>query len=83
MHQIGWQRIYPGWKKYRMVEKALILSQFPAVAKAYILYRERRAEARREHGDIPPHVKELVDQSKQYFKITRRICLLSFLLELD
>ncbi|MEK7135968.1 MAG: ATP cone domain-containing protein, partial [Patescibacteria group bacterium] len=51
-----------------VVEKALILSQFPAVAKAYILYRERRAEARREHGDIPPHVKELVDQSKQYFK---------------
>ncbi len=50
------------------VEKSLIVSQFSTVAKAYILYRERRTEARREHGDIPEHVKELVHNSKQYFK---------------
>ncbi|MDQ5957817.1 MAG: hypothetical protein QG665_143 [Patescibacteria group bacterium] len=51
-----------------LVEKSLILEQFPTVAKAYILYRERRAEARREHGDIPEKVKDLVDRSKQYFR---------------
>ncbi|OHA58490.1 MAG: ribonucleoside-triphosphate reductase [Candidatus Vogelbacteria bacterium RIFOXYD1_FULL_44_32] len=51
-----------------LVEKALILEQFPVVAKAYILYRERRSEARREHGDIPDKVKDFVDRSKQYFK---------------
>ncbi|MDQ5889636.1 MAG: hypothetical protein QG609_129 [Patescibacteria group bacterium] len=51
-----------------LVEKHLILSQYPATAKAYILYRERRAEARREHGEVSEEVKQLVDQSKQYFK---------------
>ena len=51
-----------------LTEKHLILSQYPATAKAYILYRERRAEARREHGEVPEHVKELVDKSKEYFK---------------
>ncbi|MEX0910469.1 MAG: ATP cone domain-containing protein, partial [Candidatus Paceibacterota bacterium] len=51
-----------------LTEKHLILSQYPATAKAYILYRERRAEARREHGEVSEQVKELVDASKKYFK---------------
>jgi len=51
-----------------LVEKHLILSQYPAASKSYILYRERRAEARREHGEVPEHVKELVEKSKKYFR---------------
>jgi len=51
-----------------LVEKHLILSQYPATAKSYILYRERRSEARREHGDVPERVKQLVNDSKKYFR---------------
>lgn len=49
------------------VEKILILNNYVKTAKAYILYREKRAEARAKHFEIPEHVKKLTLQSKQYF----------------
>ncbi len=51
-----------------MVERELMLHDYVATAKAYILYRERRAEVRREKGEIPENVRDLVDESKKYFK---------------
>ncbi|KKS88664.1 MAG: Ribonucleoside-triphosphate reductase [Parcubacteria group bacterium GW2011_GWC1_43_11b] len=51
-----------------LVEKELVLHQFPAVSKAYILYRERRAELRRERGEVPRPVRDLVTAGKKYFK---------------
>ena len=51
-----------------LVEKQLVLHQFPAVSKAYILYRERRAELRRERGEVPRKVRDLVNSGKKYFK---------------
>lgn len=51
-----------------IVEKQLILHQLPLVSKAYILYRERRAELRRERGEVPKQVRDLVKESKKYFK---------------
>lgn len=50
------------------VERQLMLAAFPRTARAYILYREQRAEARREAGAIPPDVQKLVNESKQYFR---------------
>ncbi len=50
-----------------MVEKSLILEQFPATAKSYILYRQRRTELRQEVGAVPDHVRKLAEESKQYF----------------
>jgi len=50
-----------------LVEKELILHQFPTVAKAYILYRERRAELRHERGEVPRKVRDLVKEGKKYF----------------
>lgn len=50
------------------VERALMLHDYVATAKAYILYRERRSEVRRERGEVSDQVRELVEQSKQYFK---------------
>ena len=52
------------------VEKALILNKFPKTAKAYILYREKRAEERRQKGHVPDHVKKLAEESKKYFRNT-------------
>lgn len=51
-----------------LVEKELILHKFAATAKAYILYRERRSEVRREKGEVPARVKQLVEESNQYFR---------------
>ncbi|MBN2689272.1 MAG: ribonucleoside-triphosphate reductase [Gammaproteobacteria bacterium] len=54
------------------VEKELIIGldkkQFVKTAKAYILYREKRAECRRDRPAIPEHVKKLADESKKYFR---------------
>lgn len=50
------------------VEEALILMDFPKTAKAYILYRSKRAEVRGRQQLIPEKVKALVAESKQYFK---------------
>ena len=50
-----------------LVEKELILHKYVTTAKAYILYRERRSEVRREKGEIPEKVRQLVSASKKYF----------------
>lgn len=50
------------------VEEALILMDFPKTAKAYILYRSKRAEVRERQRLVPEKVKELVQESKKYFR---------------
>lgn len=51
-----------------IVEKELILEEFVKTAKAYILYREERARARQTIGEISDRVKNLVAESKKYFR---------------
>ena len=51
-----------------VVEAQLIWGGFVKTAKAYILYRQKRFEARQLSGNIPMHVRELVQESKQYFQ---------------
>ena len=51
-----------------VVEDALILSDLPRTAKAYIVYRRERAQLRDARRDIPEHVKELSQKSKKYFR---------------
>ncbi len=50
------------------VEETLISQQFPKTAKAYILYRQERAELREQQKSVPVKVKQLAEQSKQYFR---------------
>lgn len=49
------------------VEKYLILNDYVKTAKAYILYRDKRAQLRSAHVDIPEHVRKLAEESKKYF----------------
>lgn len=49
------------------VERQLMLSDYTATAKAYILYRANRAELRKTEIEIPPHVQKLAKESAQYF----------------
>ena len=49
------------------VEKYLILNDYVKTAKAYILYRDKRAQLRAAHIDIPERVKKLAQESKKYF----------------
>ncbi len=49
------------------VEKYLMLNDFTATAKSYILYRDKRAQLRAAHVEIPENVKKLTDESKKYF----------------
>lgn len=51
-----------------LAEEELIYQGFAKTAKAYILYREKRAEVRREFGVVPEHVRQLVAESKKYFR---------------
>jgi ribonucleoside-diphosphate reductase alpha chain len=51
-----------------VVEECLILSDFPKTAKSYILYRQKRAEIRAQKRIIPEKVKNLVNESKKYFR---------------
>ena len=51
-----------------MVEECLIVTDFPKTAKAYILYRQGRAEVRENRVAVPDHVKQLATESKKYFK---------------
>ncbi|HCM43540.1 TPA: hypothetical protein DIS55_01135, partial [Candidatus Kaiserbacteria bacterium] len=50
------------------VERQLMLSDYVATSKAYILFRAERAKQRREQGDVPEHVRKLSEESKKYFK---------------
>lgn len=50
------------------VEKQLMLNDFTATAKAYILYRDKRNQLRQEQIDIPEEFRKVADESKSYFK---------------
>ena len=50
------------------VERQLMLSDYVATSKAYILYRAERAKVRKEQGEVPEHVKKLAEESRKYFK---------------
>ncbi len=50
------------------VERQLMLSDYIATSKAYILYRAKRSEIRKEQGEVPEHVRKLAEESKKYFK---------------
>ena len=49
------------------VEKYLILNDYVKTAKAYILYRDKRAQLRAAHVEVPENVKKLAEESKKYF----------------
>lgn len=49
------------------VEKYLILNDYVKTAKAYILYRDKRAQLRASHVEVPENVKQLAEESKKYF----------------
>ncbi len=51
-----------------LVETELMAKYFPRTAKAYIIYRKKRAEARNYQKPIPAHVRQLVDESSAYFR---------------
>ncbi|MBI2100710.1 MAG: ribonucleoside-triphosphate reductase [Candidatus Vogelbacteria bacterium] len=50
------------------VERQLILHNFVKTSKAYILYRQRRSELRREKGEVSKEIRDLTAQSKAYFR---------------
>jgi ribonucleoside-diphosphate reductase alpha chain len=50
------------------VERQLMLSDYVAASKAYILYRAERAKVRKEQGEVPERVRQLAEESKKYFK---------------
>jgi ribonucleoside-diphosphate reductase alpha chain len=51
-----------------IVEEELMKNGFSKVAKAYIIYRQERAEIREASKEVPSHVKKLTSDSKKYFK---------------
>ncbi len=51
-----------------VVETELILMDYAKTAKAYILYRNERAQVREKKKEIPAHVRELAEKSKKYFR---------------
>ncbi len=51
-----------------LVEITLMLEGYTDVAKAYILYRSKRAELRKKGIKAPEHVRKLSLESKKYFK---------------
>lgn len=51
-----------------MVEECLVLADYPKTAKAYILYRQARAEVREKARAVPDRVKKLAEESKKYFR---------------
>ncbi|MBI1975845.1 MAG: ribonucleoside-triphosphate reductase [Candidatus Vogelbacteria bacterium] len=51
-----------------IVEGELILMNFAKTAKAYILYRQKRAETRKYRREVPQQVRDLALESKKYFR---------------
>ena len=49
------------------VERQLMLSDYVATSKAYILFRASRAKRRAEEGAVPEHVRKLAEESAKYF----------------
>jgi ribonucleoside-triphosphate reductase (thioredoxin) len=45
-----------------------LMDKFPATAKTYILYRDKRSKARQDDFKIPARVQKLAEASKQYFR---------------
>ena len=50
------------------VEKELMLSDYVQTSKDYILYRQERAQKREQGLEVPQKVRDLTDDSKQYFR---------------
>lgn len=50
------------------VERTLMVLDYTKTAKAYILYREKRAELREKKKEVPENVRKLVAESKKYFR---------------
>lgn len=50
------------------VEKQLMLNDFTAAAKSYILYRDKRSQMRAEQIEVPEHVRALAEESRKYFE---------------
>lgn len=51
-----------------IVEEHLILEDYVKTAKAYILYRRKRAELREQGIEVPENVRRLASESKEYFR---------------
>ena len=51
-----------------IVEEQLVMMDFAKTAKAYILYRKKRAEIREQKRQIPEHIAKLAAESKKYFR---------------
>lgn len=51
-----------------IVERKLLVAGFFNVARAYILYREKRAELRAQSRETPVKVRNLAKESKKYFR---------------
>jgi len=51
-----------------IVEESLIVLDFAKTAKAYILYREQRAQVREKERVIPEGIKHMASESKKYFR---------------
>jgi ribonucleoside-diphosphate reductase alpha chain len=63
------RKVVPGVEDIQdIVEEALIKKGLTKVAKAYILYRSKRAQVREASKTIPEKVRELADASKKYFR---------------
>jgi ribonucleoside-triphosphate reductase (thioredoxin) len=45
-----------------------LMAKFPTTAKTYILYRDKRAKARRDDFTIPSRVQKLAEASRKYFR---------------
>ncbi|HMQ95955.1 MAG TPA: ATP cone domain-containing protein [Candidatus Saccharibacteria bacterium] len=50
------------------VERQLMLAEYTATAKAYIIYREEHAKKREQEALVSPEVKEAIASSSKYFK---------------
>lgn len=50
------------------VENAFVEGNYPATAKAFILFRQKRSEQREKMGIINPKIRELAQKSKAYFR---------------
>ncbi len=50
------------------VERQLMLSDYVATSKAYILYRAERSKIRKEQGEVPERIAKLAEESRKYFK---------------
>lgn len=50
------------------VERTLMLLDYTKTAKAYIIYREKRADIREKKREVPENVKNMVAASKKYFR---------------